>query len=143
MRLATNQDVKQVIKIVSEYYKDGLMGMLPAVVYYSAAKKSNLMVETWQDDEVIGFILFRYMKKINSLKLIQIAKKKNLEKSFSGIGKILINEIFDVAKQKHAKSIILEVKKINQHAIDFYESYEFQPIGEKENNLIVLEHNIS
>ena len=82
-----------------------------------------------KDDEIVGF--FGIMIILDEATIMNIVTKKN--KRNLGIGSALLETIINLSKEKHLKSITLEVDEVNIPAIKLYEKYNFQTVGKRKN----------
>jgi GNAT superfamily N-acetyltransferase len=132
MRLATTkEDVKAIMNIVRPYYKAGLMGVYPSIVYYSAVDKRC----TWVEEVagvVEGFVMTRVMKRSLSLRVIQIAK---IDGS-SVRGSLLLSQAEQFARQAGLRAMILDAKKQNTRALEFYKKQGYVEQGEKDDCVV-------
>jgi GNAT superfamily N-acetyltransferase len=132
MRLATTkEDVKSIMSIVRPYYKAGLMGIYPSIVYYSAVDKRLV----WVDESagvIEGFVMARIMKRSLALRVIQIAK---IEGS-SVRGSLLLSQAEQFARQAGLKAVILDAKKLNVKALEFYKRSGYVEQGEKDDCVV-------
>lgn len=131
MRLATKEDVKSIMSIVRPYYKGGLMGFYPSIVYYSAVDKRLVWVEE-PTGVIEGFIMTRVMKRSLSLRVIQIAKTEGS----SVRGSLLLSQAEQFARQAGLRAIILDAKKQNVKAIEFYKKSGYIEQGEKDDCVV-------
>jgi len=132
MRVAVKEDVKSVMRIVVPYYKNGLMGFYPSIVYYSAVNKGCMWVEE-VGGFIAGFIMVRVMKRTPVLRIIQIAKREGS----SVRGSSLLHQAEQFARQVGLKTVILNAKKANTKAIDFYNRMGYSECGEKDDQVIL------
>ena len=63
--------------------------------------------------------------------LHRIGVKRELQGK--GIGRELLNALIQLASQKGAREILLEVSQRNEKALSFYRKFGFQKIAEREN----------
>lgn len=133
IRVPTKDDISDIVKIVRNYYKEGIMGMLPISVYHRARENGNILIYE-KSGVVSGFVIFKFLKRTNKYRIIQLASKKG---SFrDGIGSSLFSEI-----DKKGYPIILDVKKENKIAIDFYVHKGFIKVSEKKDMWILEKSN--
>jgi ribosomal-protein-alanine N-acetyltransferase len=85
------------------------------------------------DSEIAGFLLARLiMNSQNSfLEIYNIGIKTSYKRR--GLGSLLISKLLEIAKEKLATEIFLEVRKSNCTAIDFYKRNDFEEIGTRKN----------
>lgn len=91
------------------------------------SENGNILVALL-DNKLVGFI-------VNSCHydcdLYLIAVENQYRKN--GIGNILINNLIHYCKSRFIKKIILEVRKSNTNAINFYKNIGFTVVGERKN----------
>lgn len=86
-------------------------------------KKGNIFA-AFEGDELLGYILiFGYAKSIRiySLATSHAARGK-------GIGLALMGHVKNMACEKGKRSLTLEVKQSNSHAIEFYKKFGFKVV---------------
>jgi ribosomal protein S18 acetylase RimI-like enzyme len=94
----------------------------------------NIFMLAYSDDAVAGYVKLREGKKpkelvnAQSLEIARIYVVKNF--IGKGVGKLLMQASFDIAKQKEKNVIWLGVWEKNKKAIDFYTSWGFEKFGE-------------
>jgi len=86
------------------------------------------------DDElgrpkIAGFIIFHITGDISEIYNIAVEAAH----ARSGIGKQLMMAAIDASRQKQAKRVMLEVRKSNVAAINFYIGFNFRISGERKN----------
>ena len=96
------------------------------------AKKINtnaITFEAWQNDELIGVVAAYFNDKENKRGFItNVSTIKQYEGM--GIGSRLIKMCIEYAKANNYRSILLEVNKENNTAIQLYNKYGFVKTGE-------------
>lgn len=55
------------------------------------------------------------------------------DKRNKGFGKLILNELINIAKEENCFSITLEVRKNNLPAINLYKSFNFSEVGRRKN----------
>ena len=131
MRLAVKDDVKYIMKIVRPYYKEGLMGFYPSIVYYSSVEKHCTWVEE-VTGVVEGFVMTRIMKRTRTLRVIQIAKTAGS----SVRGSLLLSQAEQFARQTGLRALTLDAKKQNVKALEFYKRQGYVEQGDKDDCVI-------
>lgn len=126
-------DISKIIEIVRDYYREGIMGFLPVQVYYKARENGNILV-CKESGKIKGFIVFKFLKRSNKYRIIQIACQKDSLRR--GIGSSMLLEVI-----KKNYPIILDVKKENSGAINFYICKGFVQVSEK-NDILEFEKDI-
>lgn len=81
------------------------------------------------DEEIVGFAGIWIA--IDDIHITNIVTRKNLRNQ--GIAKKLLEHLLIVSKQKNLSSLTLEVNEKNIPAINLYEKYHFQKIGQRKN----------
>ncbi len=79
------------------------------------------------DGLVIGFIIIWIV--MDECHLANIAIHPDFQKR--GYAQTLMNEVFQIAKKKNCKKVMLEVRKSNIPAIKLYEKNKFHKVGER------------
>ena len=123
IRIPTKDDIPKIVEIVRNYYLEGIMGMLPISVYYRARENGNILIYE-KSGVVSGFIIFKFLKRSNKYRIIQLACRKD---SFrNGLGSSLLSEV-----ENKGFSVLLDVKKGNKTAVEFYFHKGFIQVSEK------------
>lgn len=89
---------------------------------------SNYLVLKY-DDEIVAFGGIKIV--LDEANLMNIVTKKNNRNN--GFGKILLNSLINLSKEKNCLSITLEVNENNYNAIHLYESFNFKKVGARKN----------
>ncbi len=79
-----------------------------------------------KNDEIVGFAGIKYNFD-DCVEIMNIVTKKNERRT--GIGKILIENIKELAKEFNVKKICLEVNEKNSPAINLYHNNGFKQVG--------------
>jgi ribosomal-protein-alanine N-acetyltransferase len=74
---------------------------------------------------IAGYIIFWLIE--DTIELHNIAVSAQFKKK--GIGKQLLGFMLEIAHQKNAREIFLEVRQSNREAIGFYEAFDFKQIA--------------
>lgn len=95
---------------------------------------------------IVGFVIFHVVA--DASEIYNIAVESGYARS--GIGKQLMKAAIEESGRKKASKVILEVRKSNNHAINFYLGFDFKIVGERKNyysnpieDAYVMEHDIS
>ncbi len=81
------------------------------------------------EDEIVCFGGIKII--FDEATLMNLVTKK--DKRHQGFAKLVLNELFTVAKQKHCSSMTLEVRQKNTYAIALYQQFGFQEVGRRKN----------
>jgi ribosomal-protein-alanine N-acetyltransferase len=76
---------------------------------------------------ITGFIIFNIAAGVAEIYNIAVEAAS----SRLGIGGRLMRAAFDECRRRQAKTVVLEVRKSNRSAIDFYYGFNFQVVGER------------
>ena len=93
---------------------------------------SSYVAEVIQDPgpvTIVGFIIFHIASDASEIYTIAVES----EHARSGIGKQLMNAAIEDSEQRKARKVVLEVRKSNSPAINFYLGLHFQIVGERRN----------
>ena len=95
---------------------------------------------------VVGFVIFHIAA--DSSEIYNIAVESGFARS--GIGKHLMKAAIEESGKKRASRVVLEVRKSNNPAINFYLGFDFKIVGERKNyysnpieDAYVMEYEIS
>lgn len=80
-----------------------------------------------ESDEIVGYISIWLILDEISINNIAISKQYRGK----GYGKLLIEKIFELGKEKEVRNYILEVRESNVEAIGLYEKVGFKIIGKR------------
>jgi [ribosomal protein S18]-alanine N-acetyltransferase len=78
---------------------------------------------------VVGFVIFHITTDVSEI--YNIAVEANHARS--GIGRQLMSAAIEASRQKGARKVVLEVRKSNSPAINFYFGFRFRIAGERKN----------
>jgi len=94
---------------------------------------------------IVGFVIFHIAA--DASEIYNIAVESGYARS--GIGKQLMKAAIEESARKKAHKVILEVRKSNNPAINFYLGFDFRIVGERKNyysnpieDAYVMEHEI-
>lgn len=121
--------------------------------YYRLLNDDNFtssFVAEIDDDEagisIVGFVIFHTAADISEI--YNIAVESGYARA--GIGSQLMRAAIDESGRKKAGKVVLEVRKSNNPAINFYLGFDFKIVGERRNyysnpieDAYVMEHEIS
>lgn len=79
--------------------------------------------------KVVGFVIFHITLDVVEIYNIAVAA----EYSRQGIGNQLMSAAIAESRAKQAHKVMLEVRKSNEHAINFYYGFHFRIAGERRN----------
>lgn len=95
---------------------------------------------------IVGFVIFHIAA--DASEIYNIAVESGYARS--GIGKQLMKAAIQESGRKKANKVVLEVRKSNNPAINFYLGFDFKIVGERKNyysnpieDAYVMEHDIS
>ena len=95
---------------------------------------------------IVGFVIFHVAADVSEI--YNIAVESGYARS--GIGKQLMKAAIEESGRKKARRVVLEVRKSNNPAINFYLGFDFKIVGERKNyysnpieDAYVMEHEIS
>lgn len=95
---------------------------------YILKNNTNIFVIT-DNEELVGYIIFHISDDFTDIYKIFIRDKDRR----SGYGHLLIEQILNLCKRYNSKKIMVEVRKNNIFAINFYEKNNFKLISERLN----------
>src|SRR5438876_4828447 len=78
---------------------------------------------------IVGFVIFHIAADISEIYNIAVESRT----ARSGIGKQLMAAAIDESERRHARKVVLEVRKSNNPAINFYLGFDFRIAGERRN----------
>ena len=78
---------------------------------------------------IVGFVIFNIAADISEIYNIAVESRT----ARSGIGKQLMAAAIDESERRHARKVVLEVRKSNNPAINFYLGFDFRIAGERRN----------
>ena len=81
------------------------------------------------EDEIVAYGIMSVVAGEAHIYNICVALKEQCK----GYGRSIMEHLLDIARQKNAASIFLEVRPTNTHAINLYESLGFQEVGVRKN----------
>lgn len=122
--MTEHEIVERVFKLNNKYRKEGSMGPF----YRGWIKRSLSEGRTLSrcDDSNFGFVSFRILKKKPFINLQKLA----CEKTGTGLGTQLMNELFSIAREKNL-SVLTRVSKTNPAAMEFYKKHGFVVVGDE------------
>jgi [ribosomal protein S18]-alanine N-acetyltransferase len=103
-------------------------------------------IDEGEGTAIVGFVIFHIAADVSEI--YNIAVESGYARS--GIGKQLMKAAIEESGRKKASRVVLEVRKSNNAAINFYLGFNFRIIGERKNyysnpieDAYVMEHEIS
>ncbi|PYS53717.1 MAG: ribosomal-protein-alanine N-acetyltransferase [Acidobacteria bacterium] len=79
--------------------------------------------------QIVGFVIFHVAADISEIYNIAVESRN----ARSGIGRQLMAAAIDESERRHARKVVLEVRKSNDAAINFYLGFHFRIAGERKN----------
>ena len=79
--------------------------------------------------KIVGFVIFHLTADISEIYNIAV----EIEHARSGIGKLLMQAAIEASSKRRARKVMLEVRKSNTPAINFYFGFNFRIAGERKN----------
>ncbi len=124
IREMTQEDIDEIIKIEKEIFSNPWSKKMFQNELENPFGGAYVITN---NKSILGYIT--YWEIIDEIYITNIGVKKELQKK--GLGGKLINLIFNKAKEGKFSSILLEVRKSNKNAINFYLKHGFKKIGER------------
>ena len=84
------------------------------------------------DNAIIGYAVF--INAVQECHLLNLCVNPKLQGR--GLGRKLLSNVLDNAKEYNATCVFLEVRPSNRHAIELYESEGFNEVGLAQNSII-------
>lgn len=141
-RISDTNLIKQIIEIFSEDFTPALIPRIGNLEDYSKklSQFGNVYVAQ-ENGKYLGYISFYANDLISKCAYItQLAVKKHDRNK--GVGSLLINCCIQFVKSSGLRLIRLEVRKHNNNAIHFYESFGFNYSAEANNESIYMEVHV-
>jgi [ribosomal protein S18]-alanine N-acetyltransferase len=98
------------------------LGLADALEHYSSC-----FLVARQGKEIAGFIAGRKIADQGEILNLAVLPKCRRQ----GVGRILVEELFEVFEREHVVEVFLEVRESNATAIAFYESLGFREVGKR------------
>lgn len=76
-------------------------------------------------NEMVGLILIAHV--LDAIEILTLETHVNVRRK--GVGTLLLNQVFNYAKESDVQQIFLEVKETNLSAQSLYKTYGFEPYG--------------
>lgn len=92
-------------------------------------KPNSFKFVALMDEKVVGFAILDTV--LDEGNLLDIAVDENYRRN--GIGRLLMNKLFEVASEKKLSFITLEVRESSLPAISLYEAFGFERVGVRKN----------
>lgn len=123
-RLADRSDIDKISILENSYqyevYSEDELKNMFDIAYYT-------FLVAVIDDEIIGYICSTII--YDNCDLLKIIVNKDYRKQ--SIGRMLIQKLIDICKEKCVGNITLEVRENNNIAISFYEKIGFEQLGKR------------
>ena len=81
------------------------------------------------DNEIVCFGGIKII--LDEANLMNIVTKKQMREN--GFANFILNELINIAKEKHCSSMTLEVNENNLPAINLYKKFDFTQVGRRKN----------
>lgn len=91
--------------------------------------QNSCYIVAFLNNEIVGFAGIKFIA--NEADIMNIVTKKTFRNQ--GIGKLLLENLIQLAKSLHLKSITLEVNEENAPAIHLYKKFGFEILGIRKN----------
>jgi ribosomal-protein-alanine N-acetyltransferase len=82
-------------------------------------------------EEIVAFGIISLVPKVGESHILDIAVRSDWQRK--GIGQQMMQHLLQIAAEKQAWYVMLEVRKSNQNAINLYLKLGFNEIGERKN----------
>jgi ribosomal-protein-alanine N-acetyltransferase len=79
--------------------------------------------------KIVGFVIFHLTGDVSEIYNIAV----EAEHARRGIGRLLMSAAIEASRQKRVRRVMLEVRKSNKPAINFYLGFNFRISGERKN----------
>jgi ribosomal-protein-alanine N-acetyltransferase len=91
----------------------------------------NSGYDTWVARDTHGIVVgyFFMMLAVDEAHLLNITIRRDLQGC--GLGRVLLDRVVAIAREKDALSVLLEVRPSNPRALAIYERYGFTKIGQR------------
>ena len=133
MRLARSEDIDRIIEIerswvhLSHWSLDAYHRLIEEDSF-----TSSMVAETERLDlepEIAGFVIFHIADRISEIYNIAV------DNSYArlGVGTSLMQHVIESSRSEGARKLMLEVRKSNSRAIQFYNGFGFDIAGERDN----------
>lgn len=91
--------------------------------------QNSCYIVAFLNNEIVGFAGIKFI--VNEADIMNIVTKKTFRNQ--GIGNLLLENLIQLAKSLHLKSITLEVNEENAPAIHLYKKFGFEILGIRKN----------
>lgn len=134
VRIARNEDIDRIVEIERSWLH---LSHWTLDAYYRLIEEdrftSSLVAEADGSDErraqIAGFVIFHFADRIAEIYNIAV----DSEHVRLGVGTSLMRQVIELSRLEGAHKLMLEVRKSNGGAIDFYERFQFRISGERHN----------
>ena len=82
-----------------------------------------------EEPAIVGFVIFNVADRISEIYNIAVDRTHARD----GVGSYLLNAVIDASRREGARKLMLEVRKSNSCAINFYGRFQFSMSGERHN----------
>ncbi len=121
IRKSVRGDKEQVLRLVREFYfKHSPKTVKTWESFFNKLMKLTLVIE--KDKKLIGFVTYSLKK--NSLYIDDLYIRRAYRKK--GLGTKLINKINNIRKKLKRKYLVVNVRKKDEGAFDFYKTQKFK-----------------
>lgn len=124
LRFATKNDIEQLVNLENEMFNDSIYFKLSEKEFIKILNKNSTLLFVYLENEIIvGYSLGIIINKEN-IWFNSLAVKKDWQNT--SVAKELFNSIENYAKEKHFKSIILEIREDNKALLRRYKGFKYQ-----------------
>ena len=81
------------------------------------------------DAKIVGFVIFHITAGISEIYNIAV----QAQHARLGVGRLLMSAAIETSRERKASKVVLEVRKSNVPAINFYYGFNFHIVGERKN----------
>ncbi len=128
--MASEQDIYSHLMKCSENFIPHLEDKVNIHDYAAKLFEKAVIFEAWSEDTLVGLVA-AYFNDFDSETGYITSVSVNSTYFGKGIASELLNLTIDYAKQHNFKTIILEVEKANERAVNLYRKFEFQKFEDK------------
>lgn len=120
------EDLDQIVKIEEQSFSDPWQKNF---FFMDIENPSALPLVAKLDQKVVGYICLWMI--LDEIQISNIAVTPELRKK--GIGQKMIQKLLKMVEKKDFRRITLDVRMSNQPAINLYEKFGFQKVGQRKN----------
>lgn len=121
LKKITTEHLEMLCELEKNLFDENSFPMSKRVFRYHI-KKGNVLIGLFDDETIIGYALV-FVYKV-SARIYSIGIDEKYQKR--GLGRMLMDRIFDIAKGKRIKTVSLEVREDNSDAINVYKNFGFK-----------------